>query len=1341
MYVIKQPLPVAPAANSVTNVLAEWNAIYDAYNKSLNLCLRNKLGWRDQLEHLGYVLPQDLTVGLILNGLTKDFTVGLILNGLTKDFTGFVIKYNMHNIEKTIGELHDMLIEYEKGLPKKAETPQVMMIKGEHPAKDDTCHHCKEEGHWKRNFPVYLAELLKKKQHVVSAKIDMHDLVPNFNSICNVSTKRAKHNLDSTYLWHCRLAHISKQRIEMLQQEGLLKSTDDESFDHYVSCLSGKMTRKSFSHHTERATDLLGIIHTDVYGPLRHVSRQGVSYFITFMDDYSRYGYVYILKHKHEAFETFKVFKNEVKNQLRKIIKALGSNQGGKYISQEFKDYLKACGIVQQLTPPYTPQHNESATHILNMVPTKKVDKTPYELWYGKVPNLSYLKDWGCEALVKQDTPDKLQQRSVKCIFIGYPKETTEAEEHSQGDLNEPASYKAAMLDSESNKWIDAMNAEIQSIIDNMVWVLVDLPSNCKTVGSKWNFKKNTDMDGIVHSYKARLVAKRHLYGTTDGFIDPNHLRKVCKLQRPIYGLKQISRRWNKSFDKEIKKFGFAQNLDEPCVYKKASGTNVTFFILYVDDIIIIGNHIPILQSVKDYLEKCFAMKDLRESAFILGIKIYQDGLKQLIGFGQNAYMDNILRRYELDNSKRGHIYMQEKIYLNKTQGVVDWKSFKQSTTVMSATEAEYIAVSEAAMEAVWIRKFISGLDIVPTINKPIRMFYDNSVVLHFANELGVQRGTRHYHRRYHYVRESIALGKIRFFKVHTDDNLVDPFTKALSKGKLTQHARSTGLRLASSFMIMVTFLSLIMNNHNFHNSYENRMQKISKSVFVTNFPKDSTARDLWKVCSDYGTVVDVFIPFNRSKSGKRFAFVRLIKEFDFGMYLMGRAKDVFAIPNLPCSISKEGFQNVKLSYLGGMWVFFECDSLASKEKFLNHSEVAMCLGLRFSLEALRFVFKDLAFCLGSIAFCLLQRSCVLSQKHCVLSTSKILRFASEALRFVYVKDIAFCLRNTAFCNKNLRPIGDALRKCILSGPYKPTTVLVQAVEATDDSPAIPEHMTVETPMNMSPENKAHFQAEKEAIHLILTRIGDEIYSTIDACQIAHEMWEAIERHKGKEIAKPITPPPETTSKEDGDPEQAQRDKDMQKNLALIAKTVNVAGARENVGSPVMQQSGIQCFNCKEFGHFAKECIKLKRVKDSAYHKEKMLLCKQAEKGVPLQAEQYDWLTDTDEEIDEQELEAHYSYMAKIQVVPTADSGTDSEPLEQVQNDTRYNVFTNALQHSKQFESINNTCLVETNDSNVILDSPYMYNDDIYNDQNDVESNDERVALANLIANLKLDVD
>ncbi|GJR72319.1 hypothetical protein Tco_0084684 [Tanacetum coccineum] len=134
-------------------------------------------------------------------------------------------------------------------------------------------------------------------------------------------------------------------------------------------------------------------------------------------------------------------------------------------------------------------------------------------------------------------------------------------------------------------------------------------------------------------------------------------------------------------------------------------------------------------------------------------------------------------------------------------------------------------------------------------------------------------------------------------------------------------------------------------------------------------------------------------------------------------------------------------------------------------------------------------------------------------------------------------------------------------------------------------------------------------------------------------------------------------------------------------------------------------------------------------------------MCTQAEKGVPLSAEQVDWLEDTDEEIDEQELEAYYSFMAKIQEVPTADSGTDTDPLEQVQYDAEYNVFANERQHSEQPESINNTCEVETVDSNVIVDSPNMCANDIQTDQNAVECDDERVALANLIANLKLDVD
>ena len=134
-------------------------------------------------------------------------------------------------------------------------------------------------------------------------EIDMNDNVSKFNknSIFSMNKKR-KLDLSSSYLWHYRLAHIGKTRIQKLQREGLLENIDESSFDKCESCISGKMVKKPFNSNIERATDLLGLIHTDVCGPLRHVSRKCASYFLTFTDDFSRYGYVYLLKHKHEFF-------------------------------------------------------------------------------------------------------------------------------------------------------------------------------------------------------------------------------------------------------------------------------------------------------------------------------------------------------------------------------------------------------------------------------------------------------------------------------------------------------------------------------------------------------------------------------------------------------------------------------------------------------------------------------------------------------------------------------------------------------------------------------------------------------------------------------------------------------------------------------------------------------------------------------------------------------------------------------------------------------------------------------------------------------------------------------
>nr|GEX24638.1 hypothetical protein [Tanacetum cinerariifolium] len=486
-------------------------------------------------------------------------------------------------------------------------------------------------------------------------EIDMHNLYPTVRFIYNVSNKRAKHELDSSHLWHYRPGHINKKRMDKLQRDGILQPTHDESLEKCKSCISGKM-----------------------------------------------------------VLETFKVFQNEVENQLVLLGYAL-----------------------------------ESAARILDMVSTKKVDRTPYEIWYGKAPKLSYLRVWGCEALVKRDMPEKLDSRSIKCIFVGYPKETmgyyfyhplenkifvaqndeffkivsrykkrvgvpdyskrvhdevepnevepqsvevpihrsrrisqapdrygfyVDVEEHELGDLNEPLNYKAALSDLESKKWLDAMHTEMQSMKDNQVWSLVDLPPNGQTVESKWIFKKKTWMKIAIRILLA--IAAFCDYEIWQMDVKPAFLNG--HLSGDVY--------MNKRFNMEIKKIGFAKNPDELCVYLKASRSNVAFLVLYVDVILIMRNNVTILQDVKSLLCKCFSMKDLGEATYILRIKIISDRSKWLIALSTSANFDKILKKFKMENFKRICTPMQEKPDYRKSQGAQTPNEVKRMQNVPYAS-------------------------------------------------------------------------------------------------------------------------------------------------------------------------------------------------------------------------------------------------------------------------------------------------------------------------------------------------------------------------------------------------------------------------------------------------------------------------------------------------------------------------------------------------------------------------------------------------------------------------------------------------------------------------------
>ena len=176
------------------------------------------------------------------------------------------------------------------------------------------------------------------------------------SSILNIEFKRLKSNhATNSFQWHCRLGHINDKRLTRLHNDGYLGSFDWKSIEQCESCLYGKMTKSPFTKKDERSTECPVLIHSDVCGLMNVQAIGGFSYFIMFIDDHSRYGHVYLMKHKSEALERFKEFRSEVKKQSDKSIKILRSDQGGEYLSHEFIGYLKENGILSQCTPPGTP--------------------------------------------------------------------------------------------------------------------------------------------------------------------------------------------------------------------------------------------------------------------------------------------------------------------------------------------------------------------------------------------------------------------------------------------------------------------------------------------------------------------------------------------------------------------------------------------------------------------------------------------------------------------------------------------------------------------------------------------------------------------------------------------------------------------------------------------------------------------------------------------------------------------------------------------------------------------------------------------------------------------------
>ncbi|KAL0276778.1 UNVERIFIED_CONTAM: hypothetical protein PYX00_004278 [Menopon gallinae] len=267
---------------------------------------------------------------------------------------------------------------------------------------------------------------------------------------------------DNTKRWHQRYGHLNLSDLKKLESqrmvEGMKLMGKNDTLNCEI-CARGKIHQLPFKKSTSRSENALDLVHSDICGPMKVRSAGGARFFVTFIDDYSRYTEVYMLKNKSDVLEKFKVFKARVENFTGRKIKCIRTDNAREYLSKEFKNILEECGISRQLSAEYTPQQNgiaeranrtliemarclmlqgnlpqslwaeavNTANYLRNRCPTRALnDRTPFEAWSGKKPYVGFLRIIGSKAVVlnKGQKRGKFEAKGETYVLVGYSQES-----------------------------------------------------------------------------------------------------------------------------------------------------------------------------------------------------------------------------------------------------------------------------------------------------------------------------------------------------------------------------------------------------------------------------------------------------------------------------------------------------------------------------------------------------------------------------------------------------------------------------------------------------------------------------------------------------------------------------------------------------------------------------------------------------------------------------------------------------------------------------------------------------------------------------------------------------
>ena len=630
-------------------------------------------------------------------------------------------------------------------------------------------------------------------------------------------------------LWHRRLGHIGYSSLKRLVESGMVKGLPlsaediDKAKEICDTCMKTKSTRQPFKPSESKTDATLDLIHMDLCGPLEESIGKS-KYIATFLDDYSGYSAVVLLKQKSDTYNAIRDTFSMFETQTERRIKAARSDNGGEYMSNILREYFKEKGIDHQTTMAYSPQSNgkaerlnrtlmektramlseanlpeslwgeaiTTANYLRNRSPTANKDRTPWELFFGKKPDLSNLRPFGCEAFVHipKKKRSKLGDTAEKGIMVGYMpngyrillddntvqtsrdvvfnetdtlthRSTNKEEPQPQEDTDDDDEMPSLYTESESEDEDDDGPDDNDNGGGNGGGLPAPGPSPAPAPASAPGPSSNPRISSRTNR---GVPAARYGYDQIfkAGIItisEPETLEEAKTKTTPLSPAIKLSKSEGEPLDKET--FPYGTLVGKLMFLTVATRPDIAYTVGTLARFISNPN-ITHWQAAKGVVRYLAYTKNK-------GITFRGSDLT-LTGYCDADYAGDLDTR----KSTTGYVFINN-------GGAISWNSKRQPTVAVSTTEAEYMAAASATKEGLWLRKLFHSLDMPLTT---IDINCDNQSAIKLLRNPIFSVRSKHIDVVHHFARERVQRKEVAFHYIPTSEMAADVMTKVLPASK-----------------------------------------------------------------------------------------------------------------------------------------------------------------------------------------------------------------------------------------------------------------------------------------------------------------------------------------------------------------------------------------------------------------------------------------------------------------------------------------------------------------------------------------------------------------------------